>query len=509
MRNLLNAVLALLLIFTVGSCKKGAPDVSFPVNQGDINNDPIPPYIFDWETSTYMPTSPANQIQMPWNSGTTAIDPGLASDYKKVDGWKLVWNTFSPTTTITNPPTPLFFALYNVYSGLLRFYLWQGPTAVTSSYVTHGLGVYTNSVTSAMLNFNGQEISDPTINQSSFDYLINQPINASGGTWYVFQYEMAYDSNIGTTSFPNFGLKWTSQYISVSSINLNGTLQGSIKGALGTNSPASFNLNSILFNGVQAFFGSLQYLVAVGGAPAAIIAAYNAASQNIVKNTLSTLFSVGGNSQQINLTVNANLKLSGNSITNGGLEDMKLVLPGQANALTANGNIPDYNSIMGIFNLTAKPSVSVITDFDFSIDNPNVSVLFSRYTLNSNSVNISFNPSIINTTPSGATITNLQRQLVLIPANNATFLFGDLTSIGCCSGIFASWDDLNKIEHIGNNQAIISPNGITNPSLTVYSPGSEPSAKIGIVGVRVSFNVVPNNGAKSYKIAHTFYASVQ
>lgn len=45
--------------------------------------------------------SGGNQVQMPWNSGTTAIDPNIVSDFKKVDGWEMVWNSFSPTTPLT------------------------------------------------------------------------------------------------------------------------------------------------------------------------------------------------------------------------------------------------------------------------------------------------------------------------------------------------------------------------------------------------------------------------
>ena len=98
------------------SCKKDSTDIR-PMPSKSITQDAsIPCYQFDWETATYMPSAQNpnyNPVQMPWNSGATAIDPSIVSDYKKVDGWELMYNTFTPTTALNDGGYRYFFALYN------------------------------------------------------------------------------------------------------------------------------------------------------------------------------------------------------------------------------------------------------------------------------------------------------------------------------------------------------------------------------------------------------------
>ncbi len=109
----------MLIVFVTGCTKKLQDDITLP--DIETKNGPIPPYVFDWETTTYMPSQPAqpgvNPVPMPWNSGTTAIDPNIVSDYRKSEGWELVWNTFGPTILLNDPGYSYYFALYNRYRG--------------------------------------------------------------------------------------------------------------------------------------------------------------------------------------------------------------------------------------------------------------------------------------------------------------------------------------------------------------------------------------------------------
>ena len=113
-----------------------------------------------------------------------------------------------------------FFSLYNKYRDLLRFYLWQPPTAIATDYVNHGLSLYgTTNSSSPMPKFNAKDIVTADEFQTTFSLIYKQSINLNGGAWYVFQYEMAFDPKIATTTFPDFGLTWTSKYATVSNVN--------------------------------------------------------------------------------------------------------------------------------------------------------------------------------------------------------------------------------------------------------------------------------------------------
>ena len=115
-------------------------------------------YVMDWEAGDYLPSSPANVVPFPWKGLIGSNSSFLVQDYKSSDGWNLVYNTFSPTASpyfSTMPPGGLYFALYNRYRGLLRFYLYSPPGWIaSSSNIQHGLSLSpTGSTSSSMLNY--------------------------------------------------------------------------------------------------------------------------------------------------------------------------------------------------------------------------------------------------------------------------------------------------------------------------------------------------------------------
>ena len=160
----------LLIIFVAfavlfGGCKKNLG------NQVSINNvqtkDGFPNQPFDWENSmVMMPTvtnDPAHNPSLPWSSQSGSyVDPNIISDYKSSDGWVLVYNTFNPTYYLSNLANGgLYFALYNKYRGLLRYYLYVPSGQFGGgAEIQHGLSVYGNYSTS-MLNFEGSDIVNP------------------------------------------------------------------------------------------------------------------------------------------------------------------------------------------------------------------------------------------------------------------------------------------------------------------------------------------------------------
>jgi hypothetical protein len=186
-------VVILLATVFIWSCKKEVNPVLKTSGSKKINKvSSIPTYVFDWETADYMPTPTGiAPILVPWASGSNQLfSEEIAFDFKKRDGWHLVYNTFN-TTQLTSPN---FFALYNKYRGIIRFYLYIPPGNLNaSSYFSDGLGI-SGQFPSTIMNFSN-EITDINDIQRSISKVQNYQI-LSTGAWYTCQYELAYDPNI-------------------------------------------------------------------------------------------------------------------------------------------------------------------------------------------------------------------------------------------------------------------------------------------------------------------------
>ncbi|HEY6899921.1 MAG TPA: hypothetical protein VI233_04735 [Puia sp.] len=506
------------------SCKKDIKSVtSIPVNQAP-KDGPIPAYYFNWETATNMPSAPSsttNPVPMPWNSGTSAFDPNLAWDYHASDGWNLVWNTFAPTTILGDPNYTYFFALYNVYRGSLRFYLWQPANGNATSYVEHGLSLYTTGATSPMLNFNVADMANISSNQSTFTQVLQQQIQSAQGSWFVFQYEIAYDANIANLSFPSFGLEWKSKWINVTKVELNGTQIGTIKGYLGSPNSGGFPFGSIVTQGALSFLGDVDYSSLLNILPgksqtnnenqSPYKKAVNSAIGGIAKGILNGIIGSSSSQTPINLDINTEIKLTGSETSNGGMEDTKLVMPGQSNSQTADGNTPYYNNILGVFNISATPVVKR-QNWSYSIpfDDPQSgsSGSFTYQGLNvfydPNSFQVNFNSAIVNGNSNGTHVANLKIQTVVLSG----YLYYPENGVGIgvnkvISGYNPSLQDgTGTIETIGVYSAAIS-NG-SDPMLIYYDNWTPVS-----YGVRVMFDLIDNTtGQRKATLVKTFVPNV-
>ena len=110
-------VIVLLLFFTLG-CHEEITEIEVATNEIIA---PEPPYPFEWETAEFMPTPSNIVVRVPWsNSVNILYDPIIRYDFKSIDGWKLLYNTFNPNYFASGH----FFALYNKYRGILRYYIY-------------------------------------------------------------------------------------------------------------------------------------------------------------------------------------------------------------------------------------------------------------------------------------------------------------------------------------------------------------------------------------------------
>ena len=361
----------------------------------------VVPEDFDWETVDYMPT-PAGQtkIPVPWigqGSLASSYTIDVINDHKKADGWVMLYSTFTDkgTSPLQNP----YFILYNKYRGLMRVYLYITTQFVTtSSYLQDGLSVNTTRGDIKLLNFLGREAVDGTSSRTSYQQIQPAPMDGSRplatNKWYMMQYELAYDPNISSIPYNDIRLVWNANYMNVSSISLGGDIQGTIKGVIGEQSDGSI-LKAVEKDGVKAGTGALailgkdflkKYKTGDDGSNTlglsktvfkSVFDGVEKATSNFssgitsgVVNLLSAI--IGGTKSTtvpISLNLEAQVKLTGSETNIGALPStpIAMYMPGTQIPATAQGQIPLYNTSLGVCNMFVKPDF-VITEDVFNFD---------------------------------------------------------------------------------------------------------------------------------------------
>src|SRR5579859_3355439 len=433
----------LLPSFFLFSCKKDIKDISSLSTGSHKAGDGIPAYFFHWESADLMPLPPgAPTIYVPWGNGSIkGFTSDIWYDMQPSDGWQMVYNEFNPNQPLPSNP---IFVLYNPFKALLRIYVYVTTNGFQNSdYLTTGLTISPNTKSSPMLNYIGQDVVD--INTKNTVITKIEASQIATGTWYAAQYEIAYDPAVSTDSYSDIGLNWTLKWTNISQDSLGGSIQGTLKGTIST--PASgFNLGGAA---QQATIGGLESLgLAVFqnnsgpnsshpgtgntlGLPANVFeAAENGLTSGVsgvVKNIFSGIFGSGGSSQDVNLTLNAAINLTGNSTQNGAVipdPGLGLGVPGTSNSQSAPGIVPYYNLPMGIFYLSARPKIDVtdqLATYGVSIGYGATSRVDKHsYTIDNGSFQTLFNNAVINSSATGAHIEGFKEELVLYPPSGAS-----------------------------------------------------------------------------------------
>uniref|UniRef100_F4CD57 Uncharacterized protein n=1 Tax=Sphingobacterium sp. (strain 21) TaxID=743722 RepID=F4CD57_SPHS2 len=494
-RRLPTAAMFIILLTIANGCKKVEPTVQTENGPGtqmnaSISAVPIPTYPLDWENIAYMPTPTGSpSILVPWASGSNKqIAPEVVNDYARVDGWELVYNTFS-TSILSNE---LYFILYNKYRGILKMFYYVPTNAnfITSTNIVHKLGIegtYANSASSPIMKFAASPIVDydGKMNQAS----VLEPWQVARATWYAFEYELAYDANMANQSMATCNFLWPVTSNDVTKVTINGQISGTVNGSMsapGVDLTVSPNFNSsstgdgnIIIKGnsdvekvkpsiTTQLFNSLKNLVTkklTGGLG------------GIVENLFSGIFGgkSGNTEDNVNLKINANVSLEGSLTSNFLVSSAALSIPGY-NQSNTTGFVPAYNSPLGVFYISNKPIV-VETEHIIPEEDPlGGGTGFGKsqflYTIKSGSLNLQFNPAVL-------AIANIQNQKAEVIVNQTMY-----TQVG-------------RLETIGDKNYF-----------TGIRVGSDQYAST-VVGIRVSFDVVPKNGSKKSKIVKTFKANME
>ncbi|HEY4788606.1 MAG TPA: hypothetical protein VIH57_21295 [Bacteroidales bacterium] len=539
LRVLLTVSLGLLL-FT--GCQK---DLTNPSGKISVkgSSDFIVPTSFNWEGTdpnfNWMPQPPGKDpIPTVW-TGASDIDPEILKDCKSMDGWVLVYSTF--TYDINNYSQNPYYILYNKYRGIMRVFLYVNSVSgiANSTYLQDGIDLKTTSY--SLLNFNGVDVADVSQNKSRFDKAEPKPVSGppfANLKWYMLQYEFAYDPNIVATTDahpPQFWFYVNS--VNIDSVRLGGTQQGTLNGTIGSSSSSSTNLFSNVANTLGKPLGT-GALAAVGsnffenhydptlglgltgsnnnlGLSNSVFesirngvnSALSTAAGNL-PGAITNIFSaiIGGSSAtpqtvSLNLSTTINLKGSISSSFSFPSSPIPNYIPGSLkDDGTGNynvvGYVPLYNQPLGVFNLKNRPIIKDVRWFDFypiwdeyGEEDNEAFYGHDQYTVDPTSINIIWNPAVT----SVATISNIHTEVVLNEDNSH---WANIPVMGGGSGGSSG----GKEEKLGSTRVW------TGTTLTSWLDCS--FLVFPDTYVRISFNVTPNNGAPMFTIIKTFKADV-
>jgi hypothetical protein len=442
-----------------------------------MNAPPIPSYPLDWANSAYFP-HPSLSIRAPWQAGaSTQISNDILGDYKPVDGWELAYSTFSSTAT----ESPLFFALYNKFRGLLRVYYFS-KNDISTTFSDNLVGILrvkgTMNSTTPVLNFSGQTVIDVTQKQSFSASLV--PFKAAANTWYAFEYELAYDPNMSSRYFSEVFSQLDINGMSVTSVNLDGTIDGEVTGSMANSSSLSISPNfsspntvynnSVIVNGnTDADRLKIGSIIKNG-----IKSGLTSGLSSLASNILSGLFSkTSSNSNVSKMNVNLNTNVTGTLTSNIGIQYPQFPFVG---TLPASGN-GVYADAPGVFNLAALPTIKVTKIHQRKVDQFGGELepdIYYSYEVVHSSVSIQWNPDVV---PSLGTISNLKYEVVLRDVNPyVTYTAGQKETAGSL-GIVTG-------QYIKNN----------------FYP-------IESIGVRISYKFTPANGSNPVFNVKTFKAT--
>ncbi len=513
-RNLLALILVLGLIITLQGCQEEEELPILNLKDAKVLASEVP-YHFNWETADWMPTPPGQKrIPSPWigrGSLTSVHGIDVINDRKASDGWELLYSTFTREDggELVDP----YFILYNKYRGLMRIFVFTTTESfVASSYLQDGISIVSNHETS-LLNFLGTDLIDVASNSLKYSQMQPMPSDGSlplgGRKWYMLQYELAYDPDLGKIPYQEIQLSWFMNYHNIERISLGGNIVGTLNGAAGSNNEILSKLGDVgktagtmVLAGIGKNFFTKQtidentgenklglpnkvFKAAAEGAGKAISNAQSGLPK-VIMNFLGAVIGGSSGGATASFNMNADVNLEGTAVSSGSFSSSptSMWIPGTNISPNAIGFLPLYNKKLGVFNLTSKPTI--IIGGECRVENYGSSTL--PWHANSNfsfpKVDFSnllvFNDDVLNIADIG-----VLRQEVVVLKKEASV---SINSLG------------GEREVIGNyGEVFINPQIITESfEFRSHFFGNFK------VGVRFSIKVTPKNGAPSSIITKTF-----
>lgn len=365
---------------------------------------PVSSPVVDWEDITSIMLDGYGNRILPWyNASDTNIPNELLEDYKKEDGWEMIYNLCTPSVATTYGKYYLIF--YNKLRGILRvFYysiydstpatttFWQlsftRPTSMLNSVGHFTIPLHTNST-----------LSTYTTNISS--------VEAKGISrgWNCFDVELCYDPN-STSTVQKMAIR--SYDVTQGTITLNGSLQMNSEGTIiSTNMAPRFPVLSDMTNtGVSGFGGAVKKMVSkkldsakfspLISMPIADI--LSGGTAGLIKSGINLLFGsfLGKQTtttQTLKVRTTGQIKNDGEFTINSNSNltpIVNLVCPGSIVEST-DYFLPSYNEPLGVWNLAETPVVALSSGAIWSKYDDESMYSYTRL-VRANPVNVIVNP---------------------------------------------------------------------------------------------------------------------
>jgi len=479
----------LVFVFILSNCQREDFAKRDPIDVPAVTA-PTPAIAWDWETaSDWMETLVPNSIPKPWAGTSILYDPVIRYDYKSVDGWSLLYNNFNPTQVL--PPDP-YFALYNKYRGLLRFYFYiPSNSYVYSNYLEENITASGTSATTTAFSGSNQEIIDLNVGRNYLESIKPYAIPSSGG-WYVSQFQMAYDKDLSSKTFTNIGLYMNLMFWSVTDEKLAGTSVGSAKGEIRSESTT---LNAIANATAKAAFAVINtenLPASLAGLAGIIDDVASDGASAVIEGIGNLMFSgTHDETQQVDLAITLDTRLDGTATTPGNLKtNLAIVMPGTSNATSATGFNPVDNRKMGVFGLPVRPTVKVhSTTVTGHICEDVVSNHYVTYTAQLDAATLAY----LNKT--NADSFNQELFGGASPAATTGTIHYDILGPGTYDAVCGG----ENIEEIGGQYLANWDNG--EKGISTFNTSTM------IMYVRVYFDVIPTDGSPKTTFVRTYRAN--
>jgi hypothetical protein len=180
--------------------------------------------------------------------------------------------------------------------------------------------------------------------------------------------------------------------------------------------------------------------------------------------------------------MNSNINMTGSVSVGSQIFDNIFSLPGALGVTNTLPYYPKYESPMGVFYISAKPVI--IGTVQSTLQQDGNYLVDQRYTIEESSFQLIFNPAVTN----AATISNIKKEVVMMdlttPSSSSILRIGATT------------------EQVAD-KLIYTGAGTTG----IESQGPRPRLIVANLAVRISFDVIPNNGSPKCTIVKTFLAT--
>lgn len=383
--------LTLFMILGLGlsSCEKENLDIpnhderSSKANKnmsGLFANSVITPF-FDWENINDIRLPDGTKRILPWySSSTTAIPSYILEDYKRTDGWELIYN-------LCGTPGELgqnYFILYNKFTGILRTFYFLNENVTSGSNGMWGITINGNNSLLNNVGYFSESMDKPTsspffVTSNITNESISKTINRG---WNAFDTEFTYDENA------NQPLTFTINTFNknIQDVELSGDLDlesnGTIVSSSSKNTWSDYTKSAAKAAGGEAG----QYIKDRIGkedtaeesdkfkpiklAAAAAATVISGGVSDIIGAGINLLFGsfIGKKTTSTPTTKKLEFKTQGTLTLNGTITGTEatnvspvanLLVPGTDQTLVNNSLYPHYNKRMGVWNLGGQPEVKV------------------------------------------------------------------------------------------------------------------------------------------------------